>query len=144
MTALRHDHDSFTASDGHRWLLLTSPSVNRHLGNLFAASTAVCSKKRDGRTLDHATLREFLLLAVRRVREGEKPAKVLKSPEMNRTSVYRWLSAAEGRGRGKRARASRPATRRPSKLTPKQRAQVLRWIKVKDPRQNRLDFGLWT
>ena len=88
--------------------------------------------------------REFRLLAVRRVREGEKQAKVLKSPEMNRTSVYRWLSAAEGRGRGKRALASRPATRRPSKLTPKQRAQVLRWIKVKDPGQYRLDFGQWT
>ena len=100
--------------------------------------------KRDGRTLDHATLQEFRLLAVRRVREGEKPAEVVKSLGMNRTSIYRWLRAAEGRGRGERALASRPATGRPSKLTPKQRAQVLRWINGKDPRQYGLDFGLWT
>jgi hypothetical protein len=34
--------------------------------------------KRDGRTLDHATLEEFRLLALRRVREGEKPSEVVK------------------------------------------------------------------
>ncbi len=84
------------------------------------------------------------MLAVRRVREGEKPAEVVKSLGMNRTSIYRWLRAAEGRGRGERALASCPATGRPSKLTPKQRAQVLRWINGKDPRQYGLDFGLWT
>jgi transposase len=100
--------------------------------------------KRDGRTLDHATLQEFRLLAVRRVKEGEKPAEVVKSLGMNRTSIYRWLRAAEGRGKGVRALASRPATGRPSKLTPKQRAQVFRWINGKDPRQYGLDFGLWT
>src|SRR5437867_2528446 len=31
--------------------------------------------KRDGRTLDHATLEEFRLLALRRVGEGEKPVR---------------------------------------------------------------------
>ena len=63
---------------------------------------------------------------------------------MNRTSIYRWPRTAEDRGRGERALASRPATGRRSKLTPKQRAQVLRWINGKDPRQYGLDFGLWT
>ena len=74
--------------------------------------------KRDGRTLDHATLEEFRLLALRRVREGEKPSAVVKSLGMNRTSIYRWLKAASGRGKGERALASRPATGRPRKLTP--------------------------
>src|SRR5450755_3137620 len=100
--------------------------------------------KRDGRTLDHGTLEEFRLLALRRVREGEKPSAVVKSLGMNRTSIYRWLKAASGRGKGARALASRPATGRPSKLTPGQRAQVFRWINGKDPRQYGLDFGLWT
>src|SRR4249919_2539317 len=100
--------------------------------------------KRDGRTLDHGTLEEFRLLALRRVREGEKPSEVVKSLGMNRTSIYRWLKAASGRGKGARALASRPATGRPSKLTPAQRAQVFRWINGKDPRQYGLDFGLWT
>lgn len=45
--------------------------------------------KRDGRTLDHATLEEFRLLALRRVREGEKPSEVVKSLGMDRTSIYR-------------------------------------------------------
>lgn len=100
--------------------------------------------KRDGRTLDHATLEEFRLLALRRVREGEKPSAVVKSFGMNRTSIYRWLKAASGRGKGERALASCPATGRPCKLTPTQQAQVFRWINGKDPRQYGLDFGLWT
>lgn len=100
--------------------------------------------KRDGRTLDHATLEEFRLLALRRVKEGEKPSAVVKSLGMNRTSIYRWLKAASGRGRGERALASRPAKGRPTKLTPTQQSQVFRWINGKDPRQYGLDFGLWT
>jgi transposase len=100
--------------------------------------------KRDGRTLDHATLEEFRVLALRRVKEGEKPSEVVKSLGMNRTSIYRWLRAAAGRGKGERALASRPATGRPTKLTSTQRAQVFRWINGKDPRQYGLDFGLWT
>jgi transposase len=100
--------------------------------------------KRDGRKLDHATLEEFRVLAVRRVKEGEKPADVVKSLGMNRTSIYRWLKAASGRGKGERALAARPATGRPCKLTATQRAQVFRWINGKDPRQYGLDFGLWT
>jgi transposase len=63
---------------------------------------------------------------------------------MNRTSIYRWLKAAAGRGKGERALAARPATGRPTKLTPTQQAQVFRWINGKDPRQYGLDFGLWT
>lgn len=47
---------------------------------------------------------------------------------MNRTSICRWLKAADGRGKGERALASRPATGRTTKLTPTQRAQVFRWI----------------
>jgi transposase len=100
--------------------------------------------KRDGRTLDHATLEEFRLLALRRVKEGEKPSAVVKSLGMNRTSIYRWLKAASGRGRGERALSSRVASGRPTKLTPKQQSQVFRWINGKDPRQYGLDFGLWT
>ena len=100
--------------------------------------------KRDGRTLDHATLEEFRLLALRRVKDGEKPSVVVKSLGMNRTSIYRWLKAAAGRGCGERALASRPATGRPCKLTLSQQSQVFRWINGKDPRQYGLDFGLWT
>ena len=100
--------------------------------------------KRDARTLDRATLQEFRLLAVRRVREGEKPSAVVASLGMNRTSIYRWLKAVAARGQGEQALASRPATGRPPKLTLKQQEQVFRWINGCDPRQYGLDFGLWT
>src|SRR5258706_12792198 len=100
--------------------------------------------KRDGRTLDHATLEEFRLLALRRGKEGEKPSEVVKSLGMNRTSIYRWLKAAAGRGRGAPALGSRPATGRPSKLTATQAAPEFRWLNGKAPRQYGLDFGLWT
>ena len=100
--------------------------------------------KRDARTLDHATLEEFRLIALRRVNEGEKPSVVVKSIGINRTSIYRWLKAAAGRGNGERAPASRPAMGRPPKLTRAQQAQVFRWINGRDRRQYGLDFGLWT
>ena len=101
--------------------------------------------KRDGRTLDHGTLEEFRLLALRRVREGEKPS---DGGEVARDESHLDLPVAEGgvwsRQRSARFGRSRPATGRPSKLTPAQRAQVFRWINGKDPRQYGLDFGLWT
>ncbi len=69
---------------------------------------------------------------------------MVKSLGMNRTSIYRWLKAASGRGKGERALASRPATGRPAKLSATQQAQLFRWINGRDPRQYGLDFGLWT
>ena len=100
--------------------------------------------KRDARTLDHKTLQEFRLLAVRRVREGEKPSAVVRSLGMSRTSIYRWLKAVAESGRGELALLARPITGRPSKLTPAQQQQVLGWIDGKDPRQYGLGVGLWT
>ena len=100
--------------------------------------------KRDGRALDHTTLQEFRLLAVRRVREGEKPSVVVRSLGMNRTSIYRWLRAEADSGQGERALLARPITGRPAKLTLSQQAQVLGWIDGNDPRQYGLGVGLWT
>lgn len=49
--------------------------------------------KRDGRTLDHATLETIRMMAVERVREGEAPAAVIASYGFSRTSIYKWLAA---------------------------------------------------
>lgn len=100
--------------------------------------------KRDGRMLDHKTLEEIRLMAVQRVREGQDPSEVIAAYGFNRTSIYKWLKAASGQGRGLRALRSRPCTGRPRSLSPRQEAQVLRWINGRDPRQYGLDFGLWT
>jgi transposase len=100
--------------------------------------------KRDGRKLDHKTLEEIRLMAVERVREGEDPSAVIASYGFSRTTIYKWLRAAKGRGRGLAALRSRKGTGRPRKLTRAQERQVFRWINGKDPRQYGFDFGLWT
>ena len=100
--------------------------------------------KRDGRLLDHRTLEAIRLMAVERGRDGERPSSVVASYGFNRTTIYRWLSAAARPGVGLRALHARPATGRPRSLTPHQEQQVFRWINGHDPRQYGLDFGLWT
>jgi transposase len=100
--------------------------------------------KRDGRTLDHATLEVIRRMAVERVREGEAPAAVIGSYGFNRTTIYRWLKAASRPGTGLRALRARKATGRPRTLTAAQERQVFRWVNGRDPRQYGLDFGLWT
>jgi transposase len=100
--------------------------------------------KRDGRTLDHRTLEAIRLMAVERVREGERAAEVIEAYGFNRTTIYKWLKAAFRPGVGIKALRSTKATGRPRSLSPAQERQVFRWINGRDPRQYGLDFGLWT
>lgn len=100
--------------------------------------------KRDGRSFDHRTLEAIRLMAVERVRDGERPSSVVTSFGFNRTTIYKWINAAEKPGEGLEALRSRPATGRPRSLSPRQEQQVFRWINGRDPRQYGLDFGLWT
>jgi len=100
--------------------------------------------KRDGRTFDHQTLEKIRLMAIERLREGEPASKVIASYGFNRTTIYKWISAALRPGVGIRALRSTPATGRPRSLTPVQEKQVFRWVNGRDPRQYGLDFGLWT
>lgn len=98
--------------------------------------------KIDGRTLSHETSEQIRVMAVRRVREGEKPSVVIRSFGLCRTSIYRWLRAAK-RGGEKALKASKHAG--PArKLTVKQMKNVRSFINGKDPRQFGFDFGLWT
>lgn len=100
--------------------------------------------KRDGRKLDHKTLQEIRLMAVERVREGEKPSAVIAGYGFHRTVIYRWLKQVSGRGNGLRKLKARKATGRPRTLTPKQEQQIFRWVNGKNPLQYGFDFGLWT
>src|SRR5438105_10025917 len=96
--------------------------------------------RRDGRGFDHRTLEAIRLMAVERVRDGERPSSVVASFGFHRTTIYRWLSAAAKPGVGLKALHSRPATGRRRSLTPRQEQQVFRWINGRDPRQYGLDF----
>ena len=102
------------------------------------------SMKIDGRTLDHATLEQIRLMAIRRVREGEDPGVVITSYGFNRTTIYKWMTMAAGSGNGLRALNSTRGTGRPRSLTAAQERQVFRGVNGRDPRQYGLDFGLWT
>jgi len=100
--------------------------------------------QRDGRSFDHGTLETIRLMAVERVREGERASSVISSYGFNRTTIYKWLTVVSSPGKGVNALRSRPATGRPRTLTPRQEKQVFAWVNGKDPRQYGLDFGLWT
>jgi transposase len=98
--------------------------------------------KIDGRTLDHATLEQIRLMAIRRVREGEDPGVVIASYGFNRTTIYKWMHMAAGSGNGLRALSSTRGTGRPRSLTAAQERQVFRWVNGRDPRQyGRLPIG---
>jgi transposase len=97
--------------------------------------------KVDGRKISHDALETIRQLAVLRVWDGERPSEVIQSYGLFRTTIYRWLHAAE-RG-GWPALKSRRAVGRPHKLTPQQRLEVRTWIDGKDPRQHGYESGLW-
>ena len=61
---------------------------------LFETERIGSDMKRDGRTLDGASLETIRLMAIERVREGEAPAEVMASFGFNRTTIYKWLKAA--------------------------------------------------
>src|SRR3990170_4275804 len=98
--------------------------------------------KIDGRTLTHDVSETIRIMAVRGVKEGERPSQVIKSYGLCRTTIYQWLRAA-ARG-GEAALTARKASGPPCKLSPKRKRQVRTWICGKDPRQYGFDFGLWT
>jgi transposase len=76
--------------------------------------------KRDGRSFDHRTLEAIRLMAVERVRDGERPSSVIASFGFSRTTIYKWIAAASQPGIGMEALHARPVTGRPRSLTPQQ------------------------
>jgi transposase len=52
----------------------------------------------DNRSLDHKTLEHLRLLAVSRVKAGERPSVVAKSLGVYRTSIYKWLRVERKHG----------------------------------------------
>jgi len=92
-----------------------------------------CDMKVDGRTLDHKTLEQIRRMAFQRVREGEKPAKVIASFGFCRTKIYKWMNASAECGRGVKALRSTRGTGRPRRLTAAQERQVFRWINGRNP-----------
>jgi transposase len=98
--------------------------------------------KVDGRALSHDALETIRIMSVQRVWDGERPSEVIQSYGMCRTTIYRWLRAAQHGGWP--ALSAHRSSGRPSKLTPQQQLQVRAWIDGRDPRQYGYESGLWT
>lgn len=99
-------------------------------------------KKDDARKLDHATLEELRMRAVRSVQEGESPEVVARTLRITSRAMYRWLAAYRQGGWG--ALKAKPLAGRPPKLN----AQAMKWIYTtvtqKSPLQMKFEFALWT
>ena len=100
--------------------------------------------KKDGRAHDRKTKETIRMMAVERIREGEDVATVMASYGLCRTTGYKWLAKASGRGRGIRSLEARKGSGRKPKLTRTQKSQVFRWVNGKNPLQYGFDFALWT
>jgi transposase len=96
----------------------------------------------DGRKLDHKTLEQLRLRAVRQVEQGAHPEDVAVGLGMTRAAVYGWL--AKYREGGLEALKARPVPGRPPKLSGSQLARLYMLVVSNDPRQLRFAFALWT
>jgi transposase len=96
----------------------------------------------DGRKLDHKTLEQLRIRAVRQIEQGAHPADIAAALGMTRAAVYGWL--AKYREGGLEALKARPVPGRPPKLTGAQLQRVYTLVVGNDPRQLRFAFALWT
>ena len=99
-------------------------------------------KKRDARSLDHATLEEMRRLAVSRVLAGETQRAVAASLQVHHGAVWKWMRTY--RTEGADGLTSTKSTGRPRTLTEKQRLRVRAMIVGKNPMQLGFAFALWT
>jgi transposase len=96
----------------------------------------------DGRKLDHKTLEQLRIRAVRQIEQGAHPEEIAAALGMTRAAVYGWL--AKYREGGLAALKARPVPGRPSKLSGAQLQRIYTLVVGNDPRQLQFVFALWT
>jgi len=88
------------------------------------------------------TLEDTRHQVIRLIERGLHPEDAAVAVACGRSTVYGWWRAYRAGGlaalRVRKAPGARP------KLTPRQQAQLRRWIIGKDPRQLQFEFALWT
>jgi len=99
-------------------------------------------KKRDARSLDHATLEEMRRLGVSRVLRGETQVDVARSLGVNVHAVSKWMRRY--REEGEAGLASSKAKGRERTLKEAQVRRLERIIVGKNPRQMNFGPALWT
>lgn len=99
-------------------------------------------KELDGRKLDHKTLEELRIRAVKRVEAGESPEAVIKALGFSRSCIYDWIAKyREGGIDGLRAK---PLEGRPARLNGEHINKLYQIITTKNPSQLSFEFALWT
>jgi transposase len=96
----------------------------------------------DGRKLDHKTLEEMRIRAVKQVEAGESPETVIKALGFTRPRIYEWI--AKYREGGIEALKKKSIPGRPMKLKGRQLQKLYGIITSKNPLQLKFDFALWT
>ena len=99
-------------------------------------------RRDDARKLDHQTLEQLRMRAVRSVQDGESPEVVAKALGINRTTIYVWL--AKYREGGWHKLRAKPIPGRPSKLSGRALKWIYQTVVSKSPMQLKFEYALWT
>jgi len=96
----------------------------------------------DTRKLPRKAMEQLRMAAVRRVEDGESPEDVAVALDINRRTIYRWLSAYHYGGVDALQRKAAPG--RPAKLSGEQMQKLARILHTKNPLQLKFEYALWT
>lgn len=99
-------------------------------------------KKTDARKLDHKTLEDMRIRAVRAVQGGKSPEDVAMVFAVHRTALYKWLALY--RNGGWSALKSKPTPGARPKIDGKKLEWVFNTVTRKNPQQMKFEFALWT
>jgi transposase len=99
-------------------------------------------RKDDARKLDHQTLEEMRMRAVKRIQDGESPEVIAGVLGVDRSTVYGWL--ARYRRGGWNGLKAKQLFGRPPKLDGKKMRWVYGTVTRKNPLQLKFAFALWT
>jgi transposase len=98
--------------------------------------------KQDARKLDHQTLEELRIRAVKQVQDGVSPEEVTRVLGLSRPTIYNWL--ASYRDKGMQGLKAKKIPGRPARVNGKMMKWIYDTIVQKNPQQFRFEFALWT